>query len=546
MSSARQPPYERLEGEGFGEIPAQSMFPGQHTVSLRKTRPGGAHPPNADVETGSSSGASLSAHFLWKGVLCHATLDSAGVAVVPPRGWMCRLRDLTPLHVPYSKMLSATTLERLPLLPRVWRLLRRKKGAVALAIHTCTSKPGKSANLRYLRLIFIIEDAAIARGWVAEINGIVRTMSASRPARLLVLLNPKGGSGRAAKVWHQEAQPILRLAGVECMTQMTEYAQHGQEVVANLSLQDLESLDGILAVGGDGLFQEVVNGILALRRGGGPRAVVALSVRLAQIPAGSTDAVAWTLNGTRSVETAALRVAFGDRLSLDAMRVDSGDAQCRYSVCYASYGYMGDLMRQSERLRWLGPLRYTLAGAIVYLQGKTYSAHISCVPAPQPGVAEAPDGVCNTGCSVCAAMEPPTAAQNQFANPASDGLKGHKLLEFKGRFRSIMAIVTPCRSDLSPSGLSSGSHLADGRIRLIMVKECSQIQYLRFLASIPGNGLRPGGFNFVEVVDVSALRVSLSGQQSSWNVDGELLQTIRLEASVHRGLLQVFSKGVPA
>jgi len=38
------------------------------------------------------------------------------------------------------------------------------------------------------------------------------------------------------------------------------------------------------------------------------------------------------------------------------------------------------------------------------------------------------------------------------------------------------------------AGLSSGSHLADGRIRLIMVKECSQFQYLRFLASIPGSG----------------------------------------------------------
>lgn len=66
-------------------------------------------------------------------------------------------------------------------------------------------------------------------------------------------------------------------------------------------------------VGGDGLFQEVSNGILALRRGGGPRAAKAPSIRLAQIPAGSTDAVAWTVNGTRSVETATLHVAFGDR-----------------------------------------------------------------------------------------------------------------------------------------------------------------------------------------------------------------------------------------
>ena len=37
--------------------------------------------------------------------------------------------------------------------------------------------------------------------------------------------------------------------------------------------------------------------------------------------------------------------------------------------------------------RWLGPLRYTLAGVIVFLKGRSYSAHISCVPAPQLGSA---------------------------------------------------------------------------------------------------------------------------------------------------------------
>ena len=65
-------------------------------------------------------------------------------------------------------------------------------------------------------------------------------------------------------------------------------------------------------VGGDGLFQEVLNGLLVLRREGGPRAAMAEGLRLAQIPAGSTDAVACTLNGSRAVEASALHVALGD------------------------------------------------------------------------------------------------------------------------------------------------------------------------------------------------------------------------------------------
>jgi len=48
-------------------------------------------------------------------------------------------------------------------------------------------------------------------------NSIIRSISASRPSRLLVLVNPKGGSGRAASIWSQKSQPILRLAGEQAL-----------------------------------------------------------------------------------------------------------------------------------------------------------------------------------------------------------------------------------------------------------------------------------------------------------------------------------------
>ena len=58
----------------------------------------------------------------------------------------------------------------------------------------------------------------------------------------------------------------------------------------------------------------------------------------------------------------------------------------------------------------------------------------------------------------------------------------------EGDFKSVMAIITPCRSDQSSSGLSPYGHLADGRIQLVMVHKCSRLQYLRFLAAIPSTG----------------------------------------------------------
>ena len=58
----------------------------------------------------------------------------------------------------------------------------------------------------------------------------------------------------------------------------------------------------------------------------------------------------------------------------------------------------------------------------------------------------------------------------------------------QGEYKSVMVIVTPCRSDLSAEGLSPLSHLADGRLTLALVRRCSVASYLRFLALIPRTG----------------------------------------------------------
>lgn len=70
----------------------------------------------------------------------------------------------------------------------------------------------------------------------------------------------------------------------------------------------------MVQVGGDGLFQEVLNAVLTVRaRADDGAALAAARLRLGHIPAGSTDAVAYSINGTRSAFTAAAHIALGDR-----------------------------------------------------------------------------------------------------------------------------------------------------------------------------------------------------------------------------------------
>ncbi len=73
-----------------------------------------------------------------------------------------------------------------------------------------------------------------------------------------------------------------------------------------MKIEELAAYSGLVAVGGDGLFQELVMGLLKARgsgggggggRSGGGGSVVALAVqrlRIGHIPGGSTDAVAYT------------------------------------------------------------------------------------------------------------------------------------------------------------------------------------------------------------------------------------------------------------
>lgn len=48
----------------------------------------------------------------------------------------------------------------------------------------------------------------------------------------------------------------------------------------------------------------------------------------------------------------------------------------------------------------------------------------------------------------------------------------------EGEFNAIMAVVMPCRSDRSDSGLAPFAHMADGIIHLILVRKCTVLQVL--------------------------------------------------------------------
>ena len=73
-------------------------------------------------------------------------------------------------------------------------------------------------------------------------------------------------------------------------------------------------------------------------------------------------------------------------------------------MAMVSYGYFGDLMIHSERLRWLGPRRYDVSGVHTFLGNRAYKGTINFVQETNPELTKDPhriNDVCYSKCGHC-------------------------------------------------------------------------------------------------------------------------------------------------
>lgn len=76
--------------------------------------------------------------------------------------------------------------------------------------------------------------------------------------KLLILLNPKSGPGKARELFQTKVAPILQEAEVPYDLHVTKYAQYAREFVRTRNVYGWRA---IVAVGGDGVLYEILNGM---------------------------------------------------------------------------------------------------------------------------------------------------------------------------------------------------------------------------------------------------------------------------------------------
>lgn len=177
--------------------------------------------------------------------------------------------------------------------------------------------------------------------------------SRTTPPKILVLINPFGGQGKAVQIYETQIKPILKAAHVDITYVETQRLQHAVDIALEL---DIEKYDIIACCSGDGIPHEIINGFYK-RSDKGTAAFNKIAVT--QLPCGSGNAFALSCFGTNDAALATLSMLKANKTRIDLMAMTQNNST-KLSFLSQTYGLIVECDIGTEWLRWLGPKRFEL------------------------------------------------------------------------------------------------------------------------------------------------------------------------------------------
>ncbi|XP_060065285.1 ceramide kinase-like [Ylistrum balloti] len=206
-----------------------------------------------------------------------------------------------------------------------------------------------------------------------------------RPRRLLILINPKSGKQKGCRDYVNKVLPILERCGVQADAIVTTKKGHPTEI---LSEYDMESIDGIVAMGGDGFYCECLNALLVRTQtdfgvdiNDSTAELVSPAIPIGILPAGTGDYVMQYLHGTRCLVTAVLRILMGKSVKTNSASVHEENRCLAHSSLVLGFGLFGDMMHNCEKYRWMGSNRYNIVPIASVLRRRTVDVEVEYLPA---------------------------------------------------------------------------------------------------------------------------------------------------------------------
>lgn len=341
-------------------------------------------------------------------------------------------------------------------------------------------------------------DPRIVSKWVNTLHDIL-AMQPHRPRHILMFVNPYGGKRLAMNIYNKIAKPLFQLAEVDVSLVVTQRQNQVTDIIMN---NYLEQYDGIVCCGGDGTFNELYNGLVRreiVQSGTSEKRLMDLdlpkpAIPIGVIPGGSTNTISYCMNGTDDVKTSVLNVILGKTDGMDLSSVHRNDTSRELLRLYASvisYGFLGDVSKEAENYRSLGPKRYDYVGVKKFFKNSGYEAEIRVLIEDEP--LDNNRLKCLENCERCSLA---VRARDDIDSPGlRDELKeldsnesSDKWKVVRGKFFMICGANISCACERSPQGMSPFCHMGDGCLDLILVKHSSFLNNLRLASRLSSSG----------------------------------------------------------
>ncbi|CAM9303527.1 unnamed protein product [Ectocarpus fasciculatus] len=440
----------------------------------------------------------------------------------------------------------------------------------------CTARGGvcRKNKRRAAHQTWLVSDSDTAQQWATEINNRLRQSQGQEEGlergkrgpgrRLLVLVNPVSGTGESRSTWEKTLRPMLDQAMTTVTVVFSTRRGELAEIITNAgdnsssgdaarsasaggggggsTVGSLDDLDGIVVVGGDGTFFEVLQGMYA--RPDCARQLSRLSLGI--VPAGSGNGLAKTVSvesgewfGTVS---ASFLAAKGQTKAMDLLPTESGDKKY-LAFLNVGWGMISDVDIESEAYRWMGSLRFTVGTIVRIVSLKHYRGRISFLPDLDAAAATTTTTPSNVTTSAPFRMPPLSepvhrdGAGSDSSAAVAPALEGWTSVE--GEF--ILADMTQTSHIAHDMPMAPHSRLGDGLMDLFFIKKgASRFAMIQmFLAMEKGGHISPR-FPCISWHRVRAFRIEPLTSSGRLTVDGELVDYAPLQQHVWRKAANVF------
>ncbi|KAF5402861.1 hypothetical protein PHET_03653 [Paragonimus heterotremus] len=406
------------------------------------------------------------------------------------------------------------------------------------------------------------------------VRNVQQTLMVATPALAsqkpyLIFINPRSGPGAAESQFRDTVAPLFSRLGIPYVVIKTLYAGHAEDWISACSDMTLDSYRAVIAVSGDGLVYEVINGLThpAESTHNGDWDQKPVRIPIGVLPAGGGNATAAAIcyySGLSFEKNFLLHSAFllshhGPKhtrtLNTSESETDLPRTSCdlsaftqtahpidaflmenlqtgltRYGILSVTWGGAAAIDIHSERFRCLGNARFTVASLFSFIRPRYHRATVFYLPFdPQCNHrAETQLKPCNEGDiprdsgheSACLHHDQvPPRPKHRYLPPMNEPF-GEEWVRIEEDFWSILVINHSHLGTQCP--LFPHAKLNDGQLNLVLIYSNAGFLSLIDLAQMMTSGFGLRNTSYMTVIPVKAIRVLPQKPDSCYTlVDGD-------------------------